>query len=165
MALEKVTLTGASESLNAGFTKVNDNIDYSLEGDGTTRVLRCMRVTIQDGTTASTIKVKAESIFNGDAIAEENNLAKNGDTGYFNLDSDGNEIHIESGAFAANVSHVIMAQVYRNAGGNFPYAEVTAVSNGLTLAFKHNDDSVYDLTSHTDTGNLYIHILYLSIQA
>jgi hypothetical protein len=165
MGLEKVTLTGASEYLEDGFTKVNSNVDYSLEGDGTTRVFRCMRVTIQNGTTALTIKVKTENIYNHTAITEENNLGASGDTGYFNLNSDKSQLHIESGAFAANVSHIIFANVVRNAGGNFPYVYAAVVSNGITLYFRHNDDTAYDLTTHVDTGNLYVDVHYLTVQA
>ena len=162
MGAESITLTGASESLHAGWTKYNAMLGYLLEGDGTKRVVRLIRITIADGTTASTIKVKSESIFNGDAIAEENNLAANGDTGSFNLDNTKSQLHIESTAITGNCTHTLLAVVYRNAGGNFPYCEPTVVSNGITLTFRNNDDSAYDLTSHVDTGNLYINVLYFT---
>lgn len=162
MGVEKITLTGASESLNAGFEKVNTIIDYLLEGDGTKRVFRVSKVTIADGTTASTIKVSAASVFNGDTVAEENNLGASGDTGNFTLDSTKSSLHIESGGLTGNCTHVPLAIIERNAGGEFPYCQASCVANGITLKFRKNDDGNYDLTSHVDNGNLYIIILYLT---
>lgn len=162
MALEKIILTGSSESLNSGFTKVNSNVDNSFETDGTKRVLRTIRLTIENGTTALTIKVTGASIFNSDAIAEENNLAASGDTGYFNLSADKSELHIESGGLTGNVTHVISANIVRNGGGNNPYLYGAVVSNGITLYFRWNDDTAYDLTTHVDTGSLYVDVVYLT---
>ena len=164
MGAEKVTLTGSSESLNAGFTKYNTLVDYLLEGDGTKRVFRVIRVTIADGTTASTIKVKAESIFNGDAITEETNLGSGGDTGYFNLDATKSSLHIESGALTGDCTHVPIVVIERNAGGEIIYCQGSVVSAGITLKFRKNDDSAYDLTSHVDIGSLYIIVLYFTTE-
>lgn len=161
--LTKLTLTGDSENLNAGATKINLLFDNTILGDGTAnRNIRMISVAIADGTTASTIKPSATSVFSGDTIAEENNLGKAGDTGNFNLNADGDVLHIEAGAITGNATHVLYAGIYRNSGSNFPYVQGSISSNGIDLTFRGNNDQVYDLTQHTDVGALYVHVLYLT---
>jgi len=162
MAIEKVTLTGASETLYAGWTKYNALCDSLFGSDGTTRYPRVIKIKIEDGTLASTIKVTATSVFNGDAIAAEDNLGASGDTGYFNLDATKSSLHIEAGAITGSCTHTLLAVVERNAGGEFPYCQPSVVSAGITLKFRKNDDSNYDLTGHVDIGELYITVLYLT---
>ena len=161
--LIKPTLTGDSENLLAAFTKVNLLFDNTILGDGTAnRNIRLISVAIADGTTASTIKPSATSVFNGDAVTEENNLAKAGDTGNFSLSADGNVLHIDAAAITGNATHVLLATVYRNSGSNFPYVQGSVSSNGIDLTFRGNNDQTYDLTQHTDVGALYVHVLYLT---
>lgn len=157
-----ITLTGTSEDLNAGFTKVNTAIGYILAGDGTSRAFRVISVAIKDATQASKIKTSATSVFNGDAITEENNLAKSGDTGNFNLNADGNALHIESGALTGNATHILMCQIYHNAAGGLFYVSGTVVSNGITLTFTHNDGTALDLTAAVDIGEIYLNVIYLT---
>ena len=159
----KITLTGTSENLNSGFTKVNTIIDSLISGDGTAgRLLRVSRLTIEDATQASKIKCTLANIFNGDAISAENNLAKSGDTGSFNLDSTGSQVHIESGGITGSATHVLMANIVDNGSGNIIYCKPSIVSNGITLEFQLNDSSAYVLTSAVDTGTIIIDIIYLT---
>jgi len=162
MGIAKVVLTGISETLLAGWTKYNATCDSLFGTDGTTRYPRVIKVKIEDGTLADTIKVTATSVYNGDAIAAEDNLGASGDTGYFNLDATKSSLHIETGAITGNCTHTPLAVIERNAGGEFPYVQPSVVANGITLKFRKNDDSSYDLTSHVDIGELYITILYFT---
>ncbi|MFC1567328.1 hypothetical protein ACFL3R_00640 [Thermodesulfobacteriota bacterium] len=159
----KVTLTGVSESLKAGFEKVNTIIDSLISGDGTAgRLLRVSRLTIEDATQASKIKCTLASIFNGDTIAAEDNLAKGGDTGSFNLDATGSQVHIESGGITGSATHVLMALIVDNGSGNVIYCKPSVVTSGITLEFQLNDSTAYDLTSAVDTGTIVIDIIYLT---
>ena len=159
----KVTLTGNSEDLDAGFTKVNLIIDAMLTGDGTAgRLLRESRLTIENATQASKIKCTMASIFNGDAIAAEDNIAKSGGTLY-ELDATGSQIHLPSTGITGNATHVLMAICVDNASGNIFYIKPSIVSNGITIVFELNDSSAYDLTSAVDTGTIVVDIIYLTI--
>ena len=161
--LTKVTLTGNSESLYDGFTKVNLLFDNALLGDGTAnRNIRVMRITIDDAAQASKIKPSAASIFNSDTLAAEDNLAASGDTGNFNLSANGNALHIEAAAITGNATHILMCTIPRNAGGEIMHVDGSVVSNGITLTFRKNDDSALDLTAHVDTGKLYVDVIYLT---
>ncbi len=161
---DKITLTGTSESLNDGFTKVNTIIDSLISGDGTAaRLLRASRLTVEDAAQASKIKCTLASIFNGDAISAEDNLAKSGDTGSFNLDSTGSKVHIESGGITGNATHVLMAAIVDNGAGDIFYCKPSIVTNGITLEFQLNDSTAYDLTTAVDTGTIIIDIIYLTI--
>jgi len=163
MGATKITLTGSSESLFAGFTKVNTLIDYALEGDGTTRFLRVSKITVEDGTVADSIKVTMSSVFNGDALAAEDSLIKSGDTGYFNLNSDGSEIHIEAGGITGDATHILWAGIYSNDSNNVLVVQGTISLAGITLAFKNaTNNDAYDLTAAVDRGNVVAHVLYLT---
>jgi len=157
-----ITLTGGSEVLNAGFTKINEAIGYILAGDGTSGAFRVISVAIKDAAQASKIKPSASSVFNGNDISEEDNLGASGDTGNFNLDGNKNALHIETGALTGNCTHVLMCQIYHNASGNVPYVHGTVVSNGITLTFTHNDGTAYDLTTAVDSGEIYVNVIYLT---
>ena len=165
MAIEKVTQTGTGESLKSGFDKYNELCDMVFGTDGTTRYIRVIKVTIEDGTVSSRIKVCAASVFNGDAIAAEDNLGASGDTGNFNLDANKSSLHIESGALTGSVTHVPLAIIERNAGGELVYVQPSCVSSGITLRFSKNDDSALDLTGHVDNGSLYVTVLYFTDEA
>lgn len=159
----KITLTGVSENLNAGFTKINTIIDSLISGDGTAaRLLRVSRLTIEDATQADKIKCTLANIFNGDTISVENNLAKSGDTGSFNLDSTGSKIHIESGGITGDATHVLMAAIVDNGAGDIFYCKPSIVTNGITLEFQLNDSTAYDLTAAVDNGTIIIDIIYLT---
>lgn len=159
----KVVLTGVSENLNAGFTIMNTIIDSLISGDGTAgRLFRVCRLTVEDATVASKIKCTLASIFNGDTIAAEDNLAKSADTGSFNLDATGSKVHIESGGITGSATHVLMANIVDNGSGNIIYCKPSIVSSGITLEFQHNDSTAYDLTSAVDTGTIVIDIIYLT---
>ena len=160
---EAITLTGASEDLNDGFTKLNVWRTNQIKGDGTAnRCLRCSSLKVEDGTQASKIKCTMSSVWNGDSASAEDNLAKSADTGNFNLDATGAQIHIESGAFTGNVVAVLIASIYSNATGNVIAVTPTVVSSGITLAFQVNDGNAYDLTTAADNGDIYIRFLYLT---
>lgn len=159
----KITLTGVSENLNAGFTKVNTIIDSLLSGDGTAgRLLRVSRLTIEDATQASKIKCTLASIFNGDTIAAEDNLGTSGDTGNFNLDATGSKVHIESGGITGNATHVLMALIVDNGAGDIPYCKPSIVTSGITLEFQINDSTAWNLTDAVDNGTIIIDIIYLT---
>ena len=159
----KITLTGNSESINAGFTKVNTIIDAMLTGDGTAgRLLRVSRLTIEDATQATKVKCTMASIYNGDTIAAEDNIAKSGGTLY-ELDATGSKVHLPATGITGNASHVLMANCVDNGSGNIFYIDPTIVSNGITLEFQLNDSTAYDLTSAVDTGTIVVDIIYLTI--
>ena len=163
MSVEKVTLTGASETLNAGWTKHNTNVDYLVCGDGAgTRYLRAMKVAIKNGTTAETIKPSGTSIYNSDAVTEENNLGQSGDTGNFSLDATKSKLHISADGITGTVTNVLMASIIENASGNVIHVDATVVSSGIQLEFTHNDASAYDLTEAVDVGEIYVQVMYLT---
>jgi len=160
-----VTLTGESESLYAGFTKVNTAIGYILAGDGTSRAFRLSSVAIKDDALADNIKVSMTSSFNGDTIAQETGLAKSDDGTSFNLDATGSQLHIKSGGITGNATHALMAVIYLNKTDYYLNVQASIASNGITLTFTDmaTGDAV-DLTAVADSsgGELYLNLLYLT---
>lgn len=163
MAVEEVTLTGSSESLNEGWGKYNNTTKCLLVGDTTSKkFFRVVNVAIKNGTTANTIKPSAVSEYNGDAVTEEDNLGQSGDTGNFSLDATKAQLHIDAAALTGNAAAIISSEIYKNASGNLIYIEGDVVSNGITLKFTLNDGTAYDLTTAVDTGEIYIRVTYLT---
>lgn len=163
MSVETVTLTGASEALNDGWGKYNETTKCLLVGDTTSKKFyRVINVAVKDGTVASTIKPSATSEYNGDTVAEEDNLGQSGDTGNFSLDATKAQLNIDAGAITGNATAILSATIYKNASGNIPYCEGDVVSNGITLKFTINDGSAYDLITAVDNGEIYIRVQYLT---
>ena len=164
MAVDDITLTGASESLNAGFTKVNAawKAFPIIENGSTKQYLRIINLTIEDGTLASSIKVTGASVCNGDAIEAEDSIQRDDSATYVSLDVNGNILTIDNSGLSGNCLFVLSAEIYRNAGGNFPYIDGEASSNNIQLTFRNNDDSAYDLPNHVDVGSIYARVAYIT---
>ena len=158
----KITLTGVSENLDAGFTKVNLIIDAMLTGDGTAgRILRVSRLTIENSA-GSKIKCTLSDIYNGDTIAAEDGIEKSGGTLY-ELDATGSKIHLPSTGITGDATHALMANCVDNGSGNIFYINPTIVSAGITIEFQLNDSTAYDLTGAVDTGTIVVDIIYLTL--
>lgn len=154
-ALETVLGT----NLTAGPTSIQD----AVKGDGTKgRVLRVLRLNIVNGTDANTLKCTVSSVWNGDAIAETDNIAKNATTGNFSLTATGKQLTIEAAGLTGNCL-LAMGYCWNNASGVVLTCLFLAVSNDIIIQLKKADDAVdQDITVLVDTGVIYLHILYLT---
>ncbi len=142
----------------------------ALLGDGTAgRKLKAHTIRIQNGTNAATIKVDGLVTgleFNGDILAQENNLAKSGDTGNFALNADGSILNIQVSGLTGNVVGVLNSPI----GYNYSATAVTANigsdgANGYNLTFQNAaTGAAVDLTTLVDTGSIYVQPIYVTAQ-
>ncbi len=146
-------------------TTVKQGGNYVLEGDTTVgRVLRLGRLTIADATAASEIKCTFASLWNGDAIAETDNIGKGETVGNFTLDAAGTVLKIEAAGLSTSCVAVLSAQIVRNASNiTHPFCDGIASTNDIQLTFRQSQEiSVLDLTSMVDTGQVDIIIAYIT---
>lgn len=136
---------------------------HPIGGDGTAgRILRGISISIKNGTNASTLKCRVTNQWNGDVIAETDNIIKDATTGDFSLDSFGMHLYLEVSGLSGNCvyAHGILS---RNASGTAAIAEVTAVSNKVHMILRDaSTDAGLDLTTLVDTGDLYLLIMYVT---
>lgn len=135
-----------------------------LLGDGTGgRVLRRILVTIDDGSNADTLKVTVASEFNGDAIAETDNVAKGATVGNFSLTASGKKLTIEASGLTGNCVAVIESTVYGNLSTVVLNMRGLADTNDITLGpTGAADGGTKDMTALVNTGLFQVYVTYLT---
>lgn len=151
-----ITTGDASVTLN-----LTDNV---LGSDGTAgRVLRHSRLTIQDGTNASTIKCTLSAYWNGDAIAATDNISKGATTGDFTLGANGAELGVEETGLSGNCVAVISGTIGLNASQTDITVDAYQVNNNIRLDFYDTaTGAVADLTTLVDTGMIFVEVSYIT---
>ena len=142
----------------------------ALLGDSTSgRVLRTSRLTIQDGSTASTLKCTLESKWNGDALTLVDNIAKGATTGAYTLSADGSAITIDSGSLSGPVIGIVSATIEHSEVVGMIESQVKAdvTSTDIVLDFRlryYADFGIYeDMTSLVQgTNYIYVNISYIT---
>lgn len=134
-----------------------------LEGDTTGgRVLRRIYFKIDNGTNAATLKCTVVAKWNGDAIAETDNIAKDASVGNFSLNAAGTVLTIEAAGLSGNV---VMAHGTVRYNGTATDLTIFADASGndITIALRNSTTgATLDLTTLVDTGSIAINILYLT---
>lgn len=161
---EMQTARSTSDTLDDRLTLIEAYLPYILKGDGTDgRVVRSSKLVIDNGTNASTLKCTLTSNFNGDAIAETDNIAKDATTGNYTLDSDGYVLLIEAAGLTGNAVKVLNVSILSNASGTALTCDFTVTSSDISLHFKNATDATsQDLTSLVDTGAISVMITYIT---
>jgi len=162
-----VTCTGVEDAdipaAEISWSKLDSPL--AIMGDATSgRKLRSFRVDINNGTNASTLKVKCwtTGYFNGDTIAEEDNLAKDGSTTSFSLSAAGGTLTIKATALSGNVVGVA-GVIAHNSCGTAILVRSYVNGNNLDLAFTNaTAGSGVDLTSLVDAGFIHVNVIYIT---
>jgi hypothetical protein len=155
-------VTGASV-LNPQGEILAFNGNYLMEGASTGRnVFRAIRLVVNDGTNASTIKVRATDHFNGDVIAEVDNIAKGVPTGGFTLHAAGTLLTIEASLLTGNCVGVPMIVIPYNATGTFYSAEGNASANDIAISVYTVSGAQTDITTITDSGRFDVYVQYVT---
>ena len=148
----------------------NETIDTSapsgskvIRGDNTAGcVLRRIRLNIENGTNANTIKCSVTDMWNGDAIALTDNIVKNGTTGNFTLSVNGNILTIEASGLSGNVLMALGTLSY-NASSVSILVQCQQSANDIYTSWRYSTSATtVDLTSLVDYGNIRVDILYMT---
>lgn len=151
---------GADEISVAGLVGTTPR---ALLGDATAgRVFRSFNFIIDDGTAAATLKCWTSGNFNGDAIAETDNIAKDATTGHFTLDDGGLFLTIENSGLSGNVLHAMGVFVINTTGASL-MVHVYVSDGDIVIAMRSPIvGGPTDLTTLVDTGNMYVIITYIT---
>ena len=135
----------------------------AILGDGTAgRVMRGVSLVVDDGTDASTLKCTVGTLWNGDVIAEVDNIGKDATTGDFRLDSSGGLLTILNTGLTGKAVFGF-AELYYNACGTPLLVSVIKVDAGLQVNFLGlSNGTAQDLTAVVSTGIIVPHILYIT---
>jgi hypothetical protein len=135
----------------------------AIKADGTQgRVLRLSELTIEDGTAADSAKCTLASVWNGDAIAATDNVAKGATTGNFTLNAGGDELIIETTGITGNTIMAFPAKSYNSAGPMLD-CDVRASANDIKIVLRNPTSSAaQDICGHVNNGSIKILILYLT---
>ena len=140
----------------------------AILGDGTAgRILRSVRVWVSDGTNAATIKPQVrgtdQGAWNGDTVAEEDNLAAGGDTGNFSLAASGSILYVDPAAVSGSCIGGLACGFTYNASGTDLNCDVIPDSGGYRVVFNNATTGAnVNLTTLVDTGVVYVNILYMT---
>jgi hypothetical protein len=138
------------------------DIQNAIEGDTNGRQFRQIYLKIDDGTNANTLKCTVGNLYNGDTIAETDNVAKDATTGHFTLSVAGSQIEIEDAGLSGKVVMAHGNLAYDQSGTTNPIVTVEASGNNILVEYM-TGAAGQDLTAAVDSGApLEIYILYLT---
>ena len=154
----------AANQIAVDIVAMNANWEYVISGDGTAgRVLRDSYLKVEDGTNANTLKCTLVSRWNGDAIAETDNIAKGATTGNFTLHASGYQLTIEAAGLSGNAVAVLSCSPHANTSTVVLDPDGTVTSNDIIITFYGaTDGSLLDATVLVDTGSFRIRLTYLT---
>jgi hypothetical protein len=159
------TVTIYTGDSNRSLYLTSDNM--FLESDGTAgRVLRHARLLIKDATAATEINCEVSPGWNGDTIAETDNIGKNETVGNFSLSADGTTITIEAAGLTGNAVGVLAYGITRNQSQTdlSCYAYLDA-GEGTDIVVQFYDTATgagADTTTLVDTGQVDVYITYIT---
>ncbi len=149
--------------LGTNITVGPTTIQGAIQGDTTKgRIFRIGYLRLDNGSNASTIKCTFVSRWNGDTIAETDNVAKNATTGNFILDAGGLVLQVDASGLTGNAIAAIGA-LEANASTASIFPQVYASGNNFVIRCKLNaTGAVQDVTVLVDTGIIDIAIQYVT---
>ena len=135
----------------------------AILGDATAgRVLRCSYIHFDDGSVGDSLKCTLVALFNGDAIAETDNIAKDATTGHFALNATGTQLLILNTGLTGE-ARFIMADIIINATGQSILVYPGMHVDGIRLELQGiSDGTSKDITGLVDVADVYVTILYIT---
>jgi len=157
---------GGTNATTAATARSNLGLAGALLGDTTDgRKLRKIRVRIRDGTNPNTIRAEVENIWNGDTIAEVDNISKGGSSGNFALSVNGDQLTINNAAGGVHTCvTIVSAWIEKDSSGlTFNGIQLTPDgSNGGIIINVWNNNFIVDFTTIASSESMYFVTAYIS---
>ncbi len=153
--------------LGTNITAGPTTIQGAIQGDATKgRILRKVSLAILDGTNANTLKCTMINRWNGDTIAETDNVAKNATTGHFTLNAGGTALQVENAGLSGAVLEAMGALGYLITATSI-FVECRMNASDLYMEIRANaTGAAQDITALVDggggTGHYTIEIFYIT---
>jgi len=126
------------------------------------RVLRLIYFYLSDGTNINTIKCQAHNVWNGDLMAEVDNIGKGDTVGPFTLEADGQKLVINASGFSGNIKFALINLV-RGDPQTFPSIYPEKSGNNLRLHFyEAGTANSIDISGEIGTGQIRMLIAYIT---
>jgi len=135
----------------------------AILGDATAgRVFRGIYLVVDNGVNGVSLKCTVGSRWNGDVIAETDDIVKGQTTGHFSLSADGTSLTIEAAGLSGNVLYA-NGEIHSNASETPLTAFLRVVNNDINYVGKDAATAAtLDLTTLVDTGAIILNILYIT---
>jgi hypothetical protein len=139
----------------------------ALQFDGTSKtVFRFCKLTVEDGTNATTIKCTVTADANGDSVGAQDNMGKPYSSTDYSLDVNGQALTIEAAALSGNVIGALGTIVSNDTTVAY-IAYAYATGNDIVVkAYSHSSGTALDWTTILDAGgggkSIDVHILYIT---
>ena len=165
------TLTGNSDDAVPTEKAVKtyvDSANLALLVDGVAgRVLRTSHLYFKDGTQASKLKMQLTDNWNGDILAETDNIGKGETVNNFTWSADGTKLTVEAAGLSGNVLGAF-GLIWKNALGDVGRSHLTILAvaepaNDFTVEFYEQGSGIsLDIGVLIDLGNIYCTIIYIT---
>jgi len=156
--------TGTDEIDCSGLTGTGG---AGILGDGTVgRVFRSSHIYFKDGTEVAKLKMELVDNWNGDAIAEQDNIGKGETVGHFTWSADGTQLNVLPAGLSGNVLFAI-GIVWKPTLGLETQSHLTikarADANTINVRFyeQGSGDSL-DIGVLIDLGYIYCTVIYIT---
>ena len=139
------------------------SIQGAIQGDTTKgRIFRSINFEIDNGTNDFTLKCASTTIWNGDDIAQTDNIGKDGTTGDFSLRADGVKLTIETSGLTGNCVFAF-GSVVDNASAVSLNAQIYAQNSDIVIYLNNSaTGAAQDITALVDTGTIRMYIIYIT---
>lgn len=135
----------------------------ALLGDATaSRVIRLTRLIIGDGTNNNTIKCTLTNRWNGDDIAETDNIPKDGSSGHYSLVAVGHTITIAAAGLTGNALAAFSLLAINKTTTDLTIQGWASTNNIKITFYDTAAGAPQDITSIIDAGDIEIELLYLT---
>lgn len=135
----------------------------ALLGDATAgRNFRASKFIIQAGTTQDTIKCTLSPAFNGDTIAETDNIAMGATVGAYTLDSDGYFLTIDHAYLSGNVLLALGLLAINVCGTQFTLHAYSLTTDIMVVLRHPETGGPYSMSTLVDVGDIHTKIAYIT---
>lgn len=135
----------------------------AIRGDGTAdRYLRGSRLYVLDGTNANTLKCTVTNRWNGDGIAQQDNIARDAITGYFYLNAAGTQLTILNAGLTGSALYANTGGYYNTTGPDFSALIARSITGILIATFSAATGAAENMTVLVETGYFTLEILYIT---
>lgn len=136
----------------------------TVKGDGTAgRVIRAIRVVIQNATEAAHLKAGTLDIWNGDVNGDQDNIGKDGVlTGIWTLNASGATLLLSATGVSGNCLGVLAVNPGLNRSNVSFNVRGQVSADGMAFLFEDNLGNDVDLTTAVDAGLIMLDVTYIT---
>lgn len=135
----------------------------AIRGDGTAnRYFRGIYLLVQVGTYTGTLKCTVGNRWNGDTIAEQDNILKDAVTGHFHLTAAGTILHILNAGLTGDALYVNKGSHINTTGADFAVGVIQSIHGIRIGTYSLATGVLTDMTLLVEAGYFTLEISYIT---